>query len=902
MPSFQRFVLATLILVLSLAAPAIAATTGTLFGTVSDTDSKPLPGVGVTVSGPALQGTRTVATNTAGEYTFPILPPGSYRTEYVLSGFENIVRANIIVSLEQTTRLNVTLSVAKVAEAVTVSGDTVVVDPTQTNIQQNFKEDYLKYASIGQAGRAYQSVMTQAAGVADPSGGGNPNVLGANLGQNVYLIDNLNTTDTVTHTFTVNFNFDAIQEIALQTGGFEAEYGKAVGGVLNVITKSGGNRFSGTLDARYRSEALLQQGKRLQDFPPGTTALANDKTHRKFQTFQPEASLGGPILKDRVWFFADAQDIDNKSQPPSTQGFQPGSRDFKGWGLFGKITASPATNQTLTLRYSQSYGDIPFSDNSSSVMQAAATDTYQKSLLYNGTYDAVLTSSWIAGVQGGLANNYLIAQPHSGDRNLTGSVDLVTGISSVNATNFQRSHRDRSEVLASTTTFLDALGSHTVKGGLNLEWTSFPAINNATGTPLDPSWCSPAYAQPAGATCNAINRPANGQPSRYDVLTNIPEQKFKGKGMAFYVQDEWRPIPSVTVKAGVRYDQQDFIGDTGVKVKTFDRLQPRLGIAWDIFNNARTIVRAHAGEFMDDNALTLPFFTSTLGTVDSVFLWSRSRSRYVFVGAFGGPSGNSLDPSLKTTYSQEISGGVTQRLFTNTSLDVIGVYRRNRNIFEDSCRVDNCQGVDTSYWLTNRPDGQDVLRSQYKGIVVKVESRPRPWMHWLLNYTLSKSQGSVEYDQNQGTAFDIFPDHFVNRYGYLSDDARHRVTLSGFAKLPLDFIAGTTVRWDSGLPYNVTSTNAPNAGYGVVYLEPRGSRRLPHFSQWDVQLQKDFVVGPVRASVIGSVFNLLNTEIAIARDGSVGDGTLANPTNPRFNFNTAWQRPRNFELGVRLEF
>lgn len=899
MRTLQRFVFA--MLVLALAAPGFGATTGTLFGTVSDADGKPLPGVTVTLTSPALQGSRTVTTNGAGEYNVPLLPPGSYRAEYVLAGFETASREDVIVSLEHTTRVNVTLSLSRVSEAVTVSGDKVVVDPTQTTLQQNFKEDYLKYASIGQSGRQYQSVMSQAAGVYD-GGSGNPSVLGANLGQNVYLIDNLNTTDAVTHTFTANIGFDAIQEISVQTSGYEPEFGKAVGGILNVITKSGGNSFSGSLDARYQSDSFVEQGKRLQDFPPGTTKLANDKDLRAFRTLQPEFALGGPILRDRVWFFTNVQYVDNKSQPPDTNGFQPGSRDFKGWGIFGKVTATPATSQTATLRYTNSYADVPFSDNSSFVRPEAATDTYQKTVLVNATYDAVFSPRWLATVQGGVADNYLIGQPHSGDVATTGSVDLVTGISSVNATNFQRSHRDRTEVLGSTTYYLDSLGSHGFKAGTDLEWTRFPAINNATGTPLDPSWCSPTYFQPAGATCNAINRPANGQPSRYDVFTNIPEQEFKGRGMAFFAQDEWRPVPALTVKAGARYDQQNFYGDLGNRVKVFARFQPRLGFAWDILGDASTILRAHAGEFMDDNALTLPFFTSTRGTVDSVFLFSRSQQRYIFVGAFGGPSGNSIDPSLKPTYAQEISGGITRRLFRNTSLDVAAVYRRNRNIFEDSCRVDNCQGDDTTFWLTNRPDGMDVLRSEYKAIVVKLESRAGSWLNVLFNYTVSKSQGSVEYTQNQASDFDVFPDHFVNRFGYLSDDARHRVTASGFAKLPLGFVFGTNVYWDSGVPYNVTTTDAPNAGYGVVYLEPRGSRRLPHFSQWDAQLQKDFALGPVRASVIGSVFNILDTEIATARDGSVGDGTLDAPTNPRFNLATRWQRPRNYEVGFRLEF
>jgi carboxypeptidase family protein/TonB-dependent receptor-like protein len=897
MRSFATLVLAVLVL----ATPAFGATTGTLFGIVTAADGKPLPGVAVTLTSPALQGSRSVTTNAAGEYNAPLLPPGAYRVEYVLAGFETITREDVVVSLEQTNRVNVTLSLSRVSESVTVSGDKVVVDPTQTGVQQNFKEDYLKYASIGQSGRQYQSVMSQAAGSYD-AGSGNPNVMGANLGQNAFLIDNLNTTDTVTHTFTANIGFEAIQEVSLQTAGYEAEYGKAVGGILNVITKSGGNNFSGSVDARYQSDAFVEQGERLQDYPAGTTNLANDKHKRDFQTLQPEAALGGPIVRDRIWFFANAQYVDNKNQPPNTNGFEPGSRDFNGWGLFGKITATPVSNQTATIRYTNSYADIPFSDNSSAVRPEAATDTYQKTVLLNASYDAVLSANWLAILQGGVANNYLIAQPHSGDIATTGSVDLVTGISSVNATNFQRSHRDRTQVLGSTTYYVNALGSHGLKAGTDLEWTSFPTINNATGTPLDPAWCSPTFFQPAGAKCGAINLPANGQPSRYDVFTLIPEQDFKGRGMAFYAQDEWRPVPTLTIKAGARYDQQNFYGNEGDRVKVFARFQPRLGFAWDILGDASTIFRAHAGEFMDDNALTLPFFTSTLGTVDSIFLWSRSRQQYVFVGAFGGPSGNSIDPSLKPTYAQEISGGITRRLFTNTSLDVTAVYRRNKSIFEDSCRVDNCQGDDTSFWLTNRPNGMDVLRSEYKGIIVKVESRATSWLNVLLNYTVSKSQGSVGYTQNQGSDFDVFPDHFINRFGYLSDDARHRVTMSGFAKLPFDLIFGTNVYWDSGVPYNVTSTNAPTAGYGVVYLEPRGSRRLPHFYQWDAQLQKDFVLGPVRLGLVASVFNILDTEIATAKDGSVGDGTLDEPTNPRFNLATAWQRPRNYEVGFRLEF
>ncbi|HLN80031.1 MAG TPA: TonB-dependent receptor [Thermoanaerobaculia bacterium] len=895
-----------------------AGTTGTLIGIVTDSQGSALPGVLVTVSSRSLQGNRTATTTSAGEYNIPLLPPGEYRVEFAISGFERVARERVVISLDQTTKVSVSLALAAVTEEVTVRGDAVVIDPTQTNTQINFKEDHLKYASIGQANRTYQSVMQSAGGV---GGGANPNVFGANLGQNAYLLDGVNTTDPVTHTFGSNLAFDAIQEIAFQTGGFEAEYGKAVGGIVNVITKSGGNQFSGTLDGRYSTEKFTEQGERFQPFPAGTTAttcarnlgefdpatgtctaLRYNKDFQDFQNLKYAGTLGGPILRDRLWFFGAAERVDNKNQPPNTRGFLPGRRDFVGWNLFGKLTANPFDNQSLAFKYTNNFADIPYAQNNSTTTPDAGRLQKQGGYIYNLSWDAVLTPQWVVNVQGNINNTYLSSEPQSGDRLTTGVIDRSSGISSVNYSNFQTGKRKRTEALGSTTYYVEAFGSHAFKLGTDLEWTKFPNENNPTGTPFDASLCSPDFGQPEGAVCGAIDRPSNGNPSRYDVITILPKETPEARGMAFFAQDEWRPIPQFTAKIGLRYDQSTFYRAGGDRVKSLTRFQPRIGFAWDLFNNSSTVVRAQAGEFMDDNALTLPSFLSKSGSVTSIFSWSNSRQQYVFAGAIGGPTGNIIDPALRPTYSQELNVGVTQRVVQNTSLEVTGVYRKTKNIYEDSCAFDNC-AVDGTFWLTNSPDGMDnALRSQYKGLIFKVESRPSQRINLFLIYTLSESKGSIEYTQNAGTDFDVFPDHFVNRFGYLSDDARHRVKLSGFAKLPWEFIFSTNIYWDSGVPYNVTSTNAPNAGYGEVFLEPRGSRRLPHYYQWDLQLQKDFVFGPLRFGLIGSVFNVLDTEIELTRDGSVGLGTVENPTNARFNFPTSWQRPRRYEAGVRVEF
>ena len=897
MKTFRAGIATLLLLVAS--SVAQAATTGTLFGVVTDGDGSALPGVTVTVSSPSLQGTRSVVTNAAGEYSFPILPPGVYRIEYALPSFEPLVRQGVVVNLDQASKVSVVLSLTRVTEDVTVTADTVVIDPTQTNTQVNLKEDHLKYATVGLAQRSYQNVTLEAPGVTSQAGaGGNPSVFGSNLGQSSYLIDGLNTTDPVTHTFTSNFTFDSIQEIAIQTSGFEAEYGKAIGGIINVITKSGGNEFHGTLDARYRSQKLTEQGERTRDFPEGTDTLRYDKERQDFQNFSPSATLGGPLLRDRIWFFGSVERPQFENQPPDLFGYQPGRRDFQGWTVFAKATATPAPSHTLALKFNSETADVPHAQNSSFSTPEAGYDQAQDLRIYNASYDAVLNPNWLANFQVGYLENKLDARPHSGDLDTTGTIDQVTGIASGNYTNVQTSERPRLQALGSTSYIAEFLGSHVFKVGTDLEWTKFENLNNFTGTPLDPSFCSEEFGQPAGATCGAVNEPADGDNFLYLVYTDLPVQTFEGRGMSFYAQDEWRPVQNLTAKIGLRYDEADFYLPDDEKVKTFARFQPRVGIAWDLFNNSSTILKANAGEFMEDNALTLPSFLSREGSVLSLFLWSNAQQRYRFFGAFGGPSGNSLDPSMRPTYSQQITSGVTQRIFKNTSLDVTGVYRRSRNIFEDSCADEDC----THYQLTNRPNGMDVLKSDYRGLIFKVESRPTDGMSWLLSYTTSKSKSAVEYTQNAGADFDVFPDHFVNRFGYTSDDARHVVKLDGYVRLPWELFLGTSAYWDSGVAYNVTRP-APNAGYGLEYLEPRGSRRLPDFYRWDAQLQKDFPIGPVRIGIIGAVFNILDTEIAIQRDENVGDGgTIDEPTNPRFNFATAWQRPRSYELGFRIEF
>ena len=931
---------------------AFAATTGNVFGIVTDNTGAVLPGVTVTITGPNLQGSRTAVTNERGEYTLSLLPPGNYRIEGVLSGLSPAVQNNVRVSLDTTTRQDLVLGMGAVAEAITVTADAVVVDPTQTTVQQNFGTQHLKYAAIGTAGRTYQAVLTQAPGV---TGGSNPNVLGANLGQNNYMLDGVNTTDPVTHTFGSNLPFDAIQEVSIQTLGKDAEYGRAIGGVVNVVTKTGGNEFSGSLDARIQNQDTSEEG---DHYNPNL---------QPYREFKPAASLGGPIMRDRIWFFGSVDRPDNIRSPVTrpNANWRAGDRTFQGWNSLAKITATPAANHTLSFRFTDNRATINHSRDSSFFRPEADSYQLQESTIYNVGYDAIISPQWLGQVQVGVRRGYLESGPMSRNPNLIGITNNSTSIRWNNYTNFQGGDRNRDELIASTTYFLNAAGSHTIKAGINFDQAAFISFNNPTGWSVDQAFCSPQFGQPAGARCGAtqINLAPSGTapdvnsigiPRQLNITTINATEETNSNLRAYYIQDEWHPITPVTLRLGLRYETIDFKTPGVSDSPNFSMLQPRIGAAWDVFNNARTVVHGFWGRVMDDNGLTLASFLSTQGAVTSRFLWNATTQQWVFHSAVGGASGNRADPNLDPTFGEEATIGFTQRIWTNTSVDVSGIWRETHDIFEDFCETPDHHCV-----VTNRPGGDpNALRSDYQGIITKLETRPFSWLSGLVSYTWAKSRGSVEYTQNAGVDFD-YMDHFVNAYGFLSDDARHRVKASGFVRAPWGTTIGVDALWRSGAAYSRTATlgasnvnnalilknpNLPQgtaagqrrhagnverfgAGYGSTFLEPRGSARTDSLTQIDLQLMHEFTFGRVRAGLIGSVFNVLNTETPTGFGGSIGTYTPCTATsaqcfdnplfgvtendpdyrrlavaNNTFGTETTWQRPRRYEVGIRFEF
>ncbi|MGB9836435.1 MAG: carboxypeptidase regulatory-like domain-containing protein [Candidatus Saccharicenans sp.] len=226
-----------LLLCFSLISFAQITQTGTLNGTVYDQDKQPLPGVTVSLKSPALMGTMEMVTTERGHYRFPALPPGEYTVTFKLSGFKTLVREGIKVNVGVTTTLDVTLEQSAIEESITVTGQAPTVDIQRTSMTASLTKEILQSLP---AARNLGAFFNMAPGVTSST------VHGSSERDNTYNIDGVNVTDPVTGTQAGNFGMDIMEELSIQTGGLPAEYGSVRGGVVNVVTKSGGNNFSGS--------------------------------------------------------------------------------------------------------------------------------------------------------------------------------------------------------------------------------------------------------------------------------------------------------------------------------------------------------------------------------------------------------------------------------------------------------------------------------------------------------------------------------------------------------------------------------------------------------------------------------------------------------------------------------
>ncbi len=731
----RRSTLAAQSLALFLSAGALLAqTTGTLEGQITEQSGAALPGATVELTGVRLQGTKTAVTGADGRYRFLSLVPGDYTVTARLDGFAP-AQKKATVTLDALTTANIPMTVAATADVV-VTGEAPLIDVSSTTAGSNYAGKVIDKLPL--PNRNYADIVFTQPGVQADNGETQGrslaiSIYGSTSAENQFLIDGINTTNVIKGIQGKDINNEFIQEVEVKTSGYQAEYGRNTGGVVNVITKSGGNEFHGGIFGYY-NDLSLAAGQKQVTTPPFSEVGNSQTTTVATKNTRSEGGmdLGGYAWKDRVWFFAayDRVITGTSIQPTSgqTAGFDfPATYTENKYSL--KLTLNLAPNTTLQGVY--------FSDRQSQVGTIA---TNPQSFNPNATqgridvggpdYGARLNQLFGASgiltlAYGQHADRYQIKPTGLDVAQIIdqttaptdfGAFDYIGGYGGVFGT-VSNNHSSRQSGAASFTGYL---GNHEFKVGGDYERVHTAGSSYFTGSQVV---VVRACTQAGNRTCDAGAAPlwTNFQGYTYPVFYQhffysanqdpasiIRDAPFDTptKRYGAYAQDQWRVVPSVTLNFGVRYDTESFYnGLQQVAFKLTNEWAPRLGVTWDFTNDGTSKLYASAGRFYYALPTDLNVRVFTANTFQSVFNYRPTdlaqgptvcspgeptpgcvpQPSFTQVGTvFGEP----VDPGIKASYQDEFTIGIEKALDPTLSVSLKGTYRSLGRTVEDRCDLD----------------------------------------------------------------------------------------------------------------------------------------------------------------------------------------------------------------------
>ena len=358
---------------------ALAQQTGSIYGNAEDVNGAAVSGIKVTINSPALiGGARSLLTNTEGKFQFFLLPIGTYEVRGEAKGFKTVVQKGMQLTLGGNIEVPLFMEADAGEQVIEVKATAPMVDKQKTATGQTFSKEFLENIPMG---RSYQDVAMAAPGVSDSDGDGNPTIHGGSSYSNNYFVDGINVTDPSTNTFALNFNYDAMKELQVMTGLFSPEYGNVTGGVINMVTESGSNEF--TLDT-----SLYHTGKSL-------TAKDFDGNEREFSKYKGNLNVGGPIIRDRLWYYVsleydyNSSQLSNDSPVPELQGIKHPAQISNTFMYLAKLTWAPDDESRFDIKIQGDPATFDNADQDPSEAKSAETHQDQGGMLFGVNYNAV---------------------------------------------------------------------------------------------------------------------------------------------------------------------------------------------------------------------------------------------------------------------------------------------------------------------------------------------------------------------------------------------------------------------------------------------------------------------------------------------------------------------------------
>ena len=904
--------LRTLTFLLASGAVLSAQTTGSLQGRVVDAQGRPIAGARVALSGASLQGGRTTTTDAAGTYHVGLLPPGLVTVTVTKEG-HNTAKAQAQVGLDRTATVD--LRMAAVASAtVEVVETSQALDLKGTTVGGNYTTETILNLPTS---RDFANIALLAPGVTtETMSGGNQGfkIYGSSGAENSYLVDGINATNVEYGTQGKRIPMEFVQEFQVKTGGYEAEYGKATGGIINVITKSGGNEFTGDLFAYSEGQALKTGNTHVNDANLRTKPLLLENKTTEFGF-----DVGGPILKDQLWFFAAYDRRSNAQQsqvrvPGPDQGLKAPTDSTR--DLFAvKLTWRLADSQTLIASI---LGDPEKVTGAVAPPQGAAStwDGIRKvggtdySLRYEFT-----GKDWFFQVQGSQHQEKNSVLGGLGANQIQ-TVNAVTSLVTGGFGRFDDKDFTRTNFAGSLTYFL---GTHELKGGFDFQTDKAAISRGYSGgqqvTDYGDGTYSHYYWTVAGASVN--NAPSI-------IFRSSPRHDSSG----FYLQDKWSVSNALTLNLGARLDTTDIKDQHGAtKISLKDQWAPRLGLVWDWAGRGQDKLYLSLSRFYEQVPLDLVIRSFSDESNPTIFNFSPTSltpnpaaGTSAIVGSYIEP----VDPDLKGQYSDEFILGVETTVATNFVLGAKYIRRYVGRAIEDSLDVNSAAGdyfiMNPGYSVTGRQYPRAVR--DYKGLEFSLQRKFADHYTWQASYLWSRLDGNYEgayqgvggadgtgqLDPNINSAFDE-PAFMVNSTGKLSGDRTHQLKGSGYYEWDMGLSLGATLNFMSGTPVNRLGfadqvQPFPYTRY-ELFLTPRGSEgRTPDTLRLDLNLGYSLKLEARRqVRFMLDVTNLLNSQTAATVDQRYNfSGNDVGQTNPYFKAPTTFQAPRSVRLGARFSF
>jgi hypothetical protein len=871
--------------------------TGIIRGTVVDQQDLPLPGVTVTISSSALQGQRVAITAMDGTYAFRALPAGDYQIAFDISSFAPLKRTTT-VPLGASIVQNVTLMPAGVSEVVNVVG---TVSPVTTPVVGlNIKHNEVEALATS---RTLQGIATLSPGLTDNTpNSGQVAINGAFAFDNVFMLNGVDVNDNLFGSPQNLFIEDAIEETQVLTSGISAEYGRFSGGVVNAITKSGGNTFAGSYRLNLTNPIWVVETP---------FEVSNGTLHTSKYNQSHEGTFGGPLIKDRLWFFTAGRlsNIDTQSTFDQT-GVPYTNTDENRRGEV-KLTATVKSNHTIQGGYVNNHRELK------------NDPTFDFSIDPH-TLGNQTTPNWYSffNYHGVLGNNFLAEGQYSERKfsfvgaggTSTAIVDspfitLFQDLGHYNARYFDATdpeERNNRQITGNVTYIANGGGQHEIKGGY--EW--FRSQNtggnsqSATSYVFDADYATDAAGKPlldGNSYLIPVFSPGETQLENWIAVRGAT---LNVDNQSVYAQDHWAISKHLSADLGIRYERVRSEATGGIVGVDTDTVVPRLAAAFDLKGDGRMILHTTYGHYagryneaqigVNSNVAnpdeTIGIYNGPAGQGRSFAPGFNPANYEIVFGKF--PTANvSFEPGLSSPLTKEFTVSADAAVGQRAHAEASYVWRRTSGLIEDFINQTNGvtdvvkNGTDFGEFTNVVYRNTDIAERHYQGLVFQGRYVTGKWTvngFWTIQL---KNEGNYEGENaNQPGAPSIigdFPEAFNAErnypFGRLQDFQRHRVRLWTIRSFGLgrfgDMSVSGLLRVESGQVYSLRATgqsltptqqallaaypDAPSSQ--TVYFGARGSQTFPGYGVVDASLNYDIrAVRSLRPWVKLDLFNVFN--------------------------------------------